>query len=285
MLSLIVLCCNKVDYSALLLESLLATEYRPLEFCLVDNGSTDETPQMLVEFAARAKIAGHGVKVLTFAENIGAIRGRNEAMQVADGRWFAFLDNDTIVRDRDWATRLIARLEAEDDLGIVSPKLVFPWEPYDIEFCGIEITEGGRPVYVNRGAPIDHPACNVYRDYPCLISACIVFRRRLYDELGGLDEVYSPVQFEDLDFCYRARAAGWRCAVDPSVEMYHWEHTTTAGTSTIPFELVTLRNGRTFKKRWDAELAADAILPNEAAQWLQIQRYNYGEVPNPPFRR
>ncbi|MBI5831562.1 MAG: glycosyltransferase family 2 protein [Armatimonadetes bacterium] len=285
MLSVIVLNCNKAGYSEMLLDSLLATTGVPIEFVLVDNGSQDRTGAMLAEFAPRAQAAGFDCRILTFAENIGAIRGRNEAMADARGEWFAFVDNDVVVRDRDWAQRLIARLGAEPDLGIVSPKILFPWEPYDIEFCGCEVTPSGRVIYRGRGDGRDDPRYADQVDCPCLISACIVFPRRLYDEFGGLDEVFSPVQYEDLDFCYRVRQAGWRCAVVPEVEMYHWEHTTTSGTGGINFSLVTLRNGRTFAKRWQAMLAADATQPDEAAKWREITRFGLEDVPHPPLRR
>ena len=285
MLSVIVLNCNKAGYSQMLLDSLLATSGVPLEFILVDNGSSDNTGAMLAAFAPRAEAAGFPCRVLSFAENIGAIRGRNEAMAVARGEWVAFVDNDVVVRDRDWAQQLIGRLEAEPDLGIVSPKILFPWEPYDIEFCGCEVTPSGRIIYRGRGDARDDARYAEPIDCPCLISACIVFRRRLYDEFGGLDEVFSPVQYEDLDFCYRVRAGGWRCAVVPEVEMYHWEHTTTSGTSNINFSLVTLRNGRTFVKRWAEQIALDASQPDEAAKWREIERFGLDDVPAPPFRR
>lgn len=281
MLSVIVLNFNKVDYSRLLLESLLETRGVELELILVDQGSTDATPALLESFAGVAAGRGWPTRILRFETNRGAIVGRNEAMAVAAGSHFAFLDNDTQVRQRDWAARLLARLEAEPDLGIVSPKLVFPWAPYPIEFAGCEVTPGGRILYRGRGEPRDAPDFCLPRDCPCLISACWVFRRQLYDTLGGLDEVFSPVQFEDLDFCYRARAAGWRCAVEPGVEMYHWEHTTTAGSRQINFQLVTLRNGRTFKQRWAEQIALDAVGTDDDAAWRPIEKHGWDEVPPP----
>lgn len=285
MLSVIVLNHNKADYSRLLLDSLLDTVEVELEFVLVDNGSSDDTPAVLETFAERAETAGWPTTILPFETNVGAIVGRNEAMAVASHDFFAFLDNDVMVRDRDWAARLLAVLEAEPKVGIVSPKLVFPWPPHDLEFAGCNVTPSGRIVYRGRGEPIDAPAYNRPRDCPCLISACWVFRRELYDDLGGLNEIYSPVQYEDLDFCYTAREAGWRCRYEPAVEMYHWEHTTTAGSGGINFELVTLRNGRTFKQRWEEAIARDAVGSDDDAAWREIEKFGWDEVSRAGYRR
>lgn len=283
-LSVIVLHHNKAAYSRLLLDSLLQSVGMSFEFLMVDNGCRDETPQVLEDFVRRLDGTEHTARILTFPNNVGAIVGRNEAMATATGDYFAFLDNDLVVRDRDWAPRLVEVL-AEPRVGIVSPKLVFPWEPFAIEFAGCDVTAGGRIIYRGRGEPSDSPEYNTRRDCPCLISACIVFPRRLYDELGGLDEVFSPVQFEDLDFCYRARAAGYRCVYVPEVEMYHWEHTTTAGSQDINFKLVTIRNHRTFRERWRHVIEAEGGPPDELAKWREVPKHGLDEVPRPGYRR
>ena len=54
-------------------------------------------------------------------------------------------------------------------------------------------------------------------------------KRAVYEEIGGLDEVFNPAQYEDFDFCYRAREAGWEVWYEPAAEMYHFENVTTAG--------------------------------------------------------
>lgn len=285
MLSIICLHHNKAAYSKLLLDSLLACEGGPYEYLMVDNGSADATPEHLAAFKERAVAAGHTCRVLTFPDNIGAIAGRNEAMVVATGDHFAFLDNDLVMRDRDWAPRLLDVLASDPGIGIVSPKLVFPWAPHDIEFAGCDVTEGGRIIYRGRGEAIDAPEYSRRRDCPCLISACIVFPRTVYDTIGGLDMVFHPVQFEDLDFCYRARQAGWRCVYEPSVEVYHWEHTTTAGSDDVNFKLATLKNGRTFKHRWREVIDAEGGPPDALAKWREIERFGVDDVPAPGWRR
>ena len=67
------------------------------------------------------------------------------------------------------------------------------------------------------------------------------------------------MQFEDIDYCYRARYAGgrggrkgraWRVAYEPSVEMYHFENVTSGRTSTLNYRYLTVKNGLKFKEKW-----------------------------------
>ncbi|MCS6863088.1 MAG: glycosyltransferase family 2 protein, partial [Abditibacteriales bacterium] len=248
------------------------------EIIAVDNGSTDATPQVLSEFQHEAALRSIDYRILRNATNVGAATGRNQAMAVARGEFLVFMDNDVLVKDRDWMTRLRRKLEDDPRRAIISPKLLFPWEPYLIECAGCEVSPNGRVGYAGRGAPRDDPRFNVEREVPCVISACLMFRRQLIDEIGMLDEAFNPVQFEDLDFCYRARAAGYKIVYTPEVEMFHFEHVTTGGSPDINFKYVTIKNGLLFKKRWQHVFQHDGGPPDAAVQWKQLPKKTLDEV-------
>lgn len=270
MISIIVLHHNKAAYSAACLESLLLSTARPLEVINIDNGSKDETPQMLAEWADRAR--GQGIEVVNrrFDTNIGAIRGRNEAMSLARGEYYVFLDNDTLVAQRDWLERQQAFLDADLNRAVVAPKLMFPWEPFLIECCGAAISPRGRVQYIGRGTARD--AETEPRQVQCAISAAWMTKRSVVDEVGLLDEIYSPVQYEDLDWCYRVRGAGKTVWALPEVELFHFEHTTTSGSDDINFKYVTTKNGIEFKKRWSGQFVMEQATSEEAAQWQTLQK-------------
>jgi GT2 family glycosyltransferase len=103
-------------------------------------------------------------------------------------------------------------------------------------------------------------------------------RRDLTSEIGVLDEVFSPVQYEDLDFCYRARAAGLSVWSAPHVEVFHFEHTTTAGSGDINFAYVTAKNGIEFKKRWGANFMIEGGPDEETASWRVLPKKAIEEV-------
>jgi GT2 family glycosyltransferase len=276
MISLIVLHHNKSEYSRACLHSLKRSSFRPLEIINVDNGSTDATAGVLDAWRDSACEDGIATQRLDFSTNIGAISGRNEAMKVARGEHFVFLDNDTLIFQSDWLEKLCAFLEEDKTRGIVAPKLLFPWKPFAIECCGAAISPRGRVEYWGRGAERD--SLLQPQRIQCAISAAWMMSRRVYETIGGLDEIYSPVQYEDLDYCYRARAAGFEIWTCPSVELFHFEHTTTAGSDDINFKYVTTKNGLTFKRRWSEHFARESATSEEAAQWRVLPKHGIEAV-------
>lgn len=285
--SVVILHHDKAAYSRACLQSVLHTAARPLQIINVDNGSRDETGSLLDSFAAEAKQRDIEVQTLRFETNIGAVQGRNEALKVATGDYVAFLDNDTVLSQADWLEKLAAFLEATPGCAIVAPKLLFPWVPFDIECCGCAVSPRGKIRYLGRGEP--RHSHHEPREIQCAISAAWMMRRALVDEIGLLDDAFSPVQYEDLDFCYRARAAGYTVWTAPHVELYHFEHTTTAGSGDINFAYVTTKNGLLFKKRWGATFAGENGSGEEEATWRPLPKHGIEEIdwrqllePEPP---
>ena len=274
--SLIILHHDKVAYSRACLESVLRTTARPLEIINVDNGSRDATPALLDEWEARAQAVGITTRRLSYPSNIGAVRGRNEALKVAGGQYLAFLDNDTVLAQADWLEQLAAALTQRPGCGIVVPALLFPWAPYRVECCGAAVSPGGRIRYLQRGDAAETLAPP--REVQCAISAAWLMSRELVEAIGELDEEFSPVQYEDLDYCYRARRAGWKVWTAPQVRLYHFEHTTTAGSDDINFRYVTTKNGLLFKKRWSSMFAGEAGSTEEEAAWLTLPKHSIEEV-------
>lgn len=274
--SVIILHHNKAAYSRACLESVLRSTARPLQVVNVDNGSTDETASLLAEWAPRARGLGMEVTTLSYPTNIGAVRGRNEAMAVSTGEYLAFLDNDTLLVTPDWLEQLASTLQHNPRCKIAVPRLLFPWEPYLVECCGCSVSPSGRIKYLERGAPrlpLPQP-----QEIQCAISAAWLMPRALIEEIGVLDEEFSPVQYEDMDLCYRARQAGYTLMTVPQVELFHFEHTTTAGSDDINFKYVTTKNGILFKKRWLETIRGEGGPTDAEAAWQTLPKHTIDEV-------
>ena len=276
MISIIVLHHDKVEYSRACLESILLSTARPLEVVNIDNGSRDDTPQVLEEWSQAAREAGIETQVHCFQSNAGAIVGRNTALQMVRGEHIVFLDNDTLVAQRSWLEMLRDFLDANEQRAIVAPKLIFPWQPFQIECCGCGVSPRGRIQYIGRGD--EHDSLREPFTVQCAISACWMMPRRWSDRIGLLDEIYSPVQYEDLDYCYRAREIGGEVWALPAVDVFHFEHTTTGKSDDINFKYVTTKNGVTFKRRWSKNFQTENGPSEEESAWKLLDRYSIHDV-------
>jgi len=111
--SIIILCCNELDYNRQCLESVLQHTRGPYELILVDNGSTDGTSEYLKEIQGKAEPAR--VIIMRNEKNVGFPAGCNQGLTKARGRYLVFLNNDTIVTN-GWLEGLIASLVHWDDM-------------------------------------------------------------------------------------------------------------------------------------------------------------------------
>jgi O-antigen biosynthesis protein len=277
--SILILAHNKSAYTRRCLDSLPASSLRPFEVVLVDNGSTDDTPALFDAWQSRAEADGIAVQRLRLETNEGAIRGRNAGMELMRGKYWVFLDNDAVIRSRGWLEKLGAILENDPSIGAVGPKLVYALPPHGIQCAGCDVTKGGRVIFRGRGEERLSPAFNTPRDCQTLISACWMMRADVAKKIGPLDERFSPVQFEDIDYCYRIREAGFRCVYEPSVEMYHFENVTTGRTAELNYPYLTVKNGIKFKDKWQHRYTVENGPSDNEWSWTKVQTVTLDDVP------
>jgi len=287
MISLIIVSYNKRAYTEACLTGVLDAHERvgdePLEIIVTDNGSRDGTVEVVEAIRDRAARIGVDFTLIGNDRNVGACTARNQALQVARGERIAFLDNDVLVRTTRWLGGLREVLEATPDCGMVGPKLLYPFEPFAIQCAGAGISPSGRVKYSGRGEPREAPEHNQRRKVQCLISACWLMKREIYDRLGGLDEVFNPAQYEDFDLCYRAREAGYTAVYEPSVEMYHFENVTTSGSVDVNYRYVTIRNGLKFKERWAHRFSQEQGPADEETMWAKLETHPIEVTGLPPM--
>ena len=276
--SVVTLTHNKLDYTRRCLGSLLRTAGDPWELIVVDNGSTDGTREWLETFKSEGAAHGVDVRLVCNATNVGCSTARNQGRAAAVGRNVVFVDNDVALRSRHWLDQLGRALAVDHTVGIVGPKLVYPFGPHDIQFAGGAVSPTGRVQFLGRGEHKNDPRFNKPREVQCFISACFMIRREALDATGGFDEAFNPVEYEDIDYCYRLRSRGYRILYEPSVEMYHFESVTTAGTKTLPNTYLIIRNGMRFKNRWRHMFAAENGPSDDETKWRQIETRRLSDV-------
>ena len=147
----------------------------------------------------------------------------NFGVKHARGDYLLLLNNDVEVITTDWLEELTANCQRKD-VGIVGARLYYPDDT--IQHAGIVIGIGGVAGALFVGMPrmftgYLHKAA-IQQDLSAVTAACMMVKRSVYEELGGLEEELK-VAFNDVDFCLRAREKGYLVVYDPNVELYHFE--------------------------------------------------------------
>lgn len=152
----------------------------------------------------------------------------NWAVKKTDTKYICLLNSDT-EPGYQWLTFMLEELNEHEGVGIVGAKLLYPpqkgWNlGGKIQHAGVARNKEGLPYHIYGGQPADFPAANVRRELNAVTFACVLIRRKLWDYLGGLDKGYLIGQFEDVDFCWKVRKAGWKIVYQPKSTLLHYEH-------------------------------------------------------------
>lgn len=194
------------------------------EVIVVDSASADGTPAMVAaEFPE--------VRLIASPDNLGYSRGNNLGLRLARGRHVLILNPDTVVT-AGALERLSAYLDAHPETGVVGPQLVYgDGAPQSTRrrfptvltgFFESTWAQGWAPPgllqrYYAADLPADQP---VAVDW--LVGAALLVRAEVVAQVGGFDEGFFMYS-EELDWCRRIRAAGWRIAHVPAARILHYE--------------------------------------------------------------
>ena len=269
--SIVTLTHNKLEVTRLCLPTLLKTaEGVTWELIVVDNGSSDGTPEWLKEFKEEAHAKGISVTILQNETNIGCSTARNQGINAASGEFIAFIDNDVALRSANWLQHFIQLFSQMPDAGVIGPRIVYPFPPYNIQCAGVGISRNGRVLFRGRGESREAAEFTNREAVQALISACFIVRADLLSQYGGFDEAFNPVEFEDFDLCYRLREQGMLAIYEPAIEMYHFESVTTQGTKALPNTALIIRNGLEFKRRWHKMFSKENGPADELTRWKRL---------------
>ncbi len=197
MVSVIVCAHNGAPTLAACLESLGKIDYPSFEVILVDDGSTDNTPEIASRFPH--------VRFLR-QENHGLSHARNTGAAAAQGEIFAYTDSDCMA-DVDWLYYLIGTLLSGDYAGVGGPNVSPPAQNW-IQAC-VAAAPGGPSHVLLTDTVAEHiPGCNM------------AWYRWAFENAGGFDVEYRKAG-DDVDFCWRIQQAGHEIAFSPTAIVWH----------------------------------------------------------------
>jgi GT2 family glycosyltransferase len=246
-ISIITVNYNGLKDTCELIESLPADD-ESLEVIVVDNASTqDEASEIERRFPH--------VTVIRSEQNLGFAGGNNLGIKAAHGKYLFFLNNDTLLEVRgkrlevrDLILPLINRLENDDKIGMVCPKIRFTWGYQPIQFAGYtrltSITLRNKTIGYGEE---DKGQYDTPHPTPYAHGAAMLVKREVIEKVGMMPECYF-LYYEELDWSVMIQRAGYDIWYDPALTVFHKESQTTGQASPLK-TFYTTRNRLFFAQR------------------------------------
>ncbi len=201
------------------LRSLVRQSYGSLEILVVDNGSSDDSLEVVKTFSDER------IRLILLDDNLGFAGGNNVAIQEAGGEFIALINNDAVAEER-WIEELLRAIrDSEPSVGMWASKMLF-FETDIIDKAGHLMYPDGQ----NRGRGTGERDRGQYEFLEEVLfpdGCAAVYRKRMLDEIGGFDESFFAYG-DDADLGIRGRWMGWRCLYVPDAVVYH-HHSSTSG--------------------------------------------------------
>ncbi|MDE0970367.1 MAG: glycosyltransferase family 2 protein, partial [Octadecabacter sp.] len=212
---------DRLEITQITVESILEkTAYTNYEIVIVDNGSVE--PDTLSWF--KKITCTPQVRVVHDDGSFNFSRLNNKAVQKSQSEIIALVNNDTEIISAEWLREMVS-LAVRPDVGCVGAKLYYP--DNTIQHAGVVVGLGNIAAHAFRGSPRADPGyfarLVLRQEYTAVTAACLVVRKAIYEEVGGLNEKHLTVAFNDVDFCLKVKAAGYRNLWTPLAELYHHE--------------------------------------------------------------
>jgi GT2 family glycosyltransferase/SAM-dependent methyltransferase/glycosyltransferase involved in cell wall biosynthesis len=217
------------------------------EVILVDDEADDETRRLLADEV-------RGAKTLRNEKNLGYLRSMNRGASVARGKWLVLFNNDTEVT-RGWLEAMLDCANSAPDVGVVTPKFIYP--DGSLNEAGGIIWRDGTGVNYGRGDQPDLFQYEYRRETDYGSAAALMVSTELWKNIGGFDERYLPMYYEDADLCFDARERGLRVLYEPGAVIVHHEGATAGNDTETGHKRFQEQNRPKFVAKWRHRLEAE----------------------------
>jgi GT2 family glycosyltransferase len=196
------------------------TTYDNYEILIVDNDSVEEGTQNYFNEIIKNK----NIKIISYNKEFNYSAINNYAVTFAKGDIIGLLNNDIEVINSEWLTEMVMHV-IRPGIGCVGAKLFYSTN--QIQHAGVIIGLGGV-------AGHSHKYCwgndsgyygrlKLVQNVSAVTGACLLVKKNIYHEVGGLDEKNLAVAFNDVDFCLKVLTAGYRNLWTPYARLLHHE--------------------------------------------------------------
>jgi len=223
LISIIIPFKDKYEILEICIMSILnKTCYNNYEVICVSNNSQEKETHEFIE-----KFRNYDSKIKFYEYNIpfNYSKINNYAVKtLAKGEHIVLLNNDTEVISEEWLESLL-EFSQKPDIGAVGCLLLYP--DNRIQHAGVILGIGGVADHSHNGMNSEHGGYfarpHVIKNISAVTGACMMVKKKCYNEIHGLDEVNLKIAFNDVDFCLRLIEKGYKNIYTPYAKLYHHE--------------------------------------------------------------
>ncbi len=255
--SIVIPTYNQIQFTKECIESIFAYTKIPFELIVIVNNKKDGTKEYLQNIYSTFK----NLKIISNDENQGFPRSVNQGIGESTSDFVLILNNDIVVT-KYWLENLLDVANKNNFIGIVGP--------ISNEVSGVQKDKGanyktidGMHLYADS---VREKNKNMIIQFPRVAFLCTLIKRELIGKIGGLDERFSPGNFEDDDFCLRAQLAGYKTVIAQNVFIHHYGSKSFKADGEIKYIERLKTNHKIFVDKWGAD--ADEI-------WLRNKSFNH----------
>lgn len=238
--SIILVTYNQYEYTQKCINSIFKHTKKNYEVIVVDNASADNTVKELKK--------NKNIRLICNNENLGFPKAVNQGINAAIGENILLLNNDTVVTE-GWLERMVEVIESHPSIGIVGPM--------SNSVSGVQLDQNAKyntmqemELYAAKIKEINNKKAGAF---PRVAFLCTLIKRELIDKIGGLDERFTPGNFEDDDFCLRAQLAGYKTVIAADVFIHHYGSKSFTAKGTGDYQKRLDINKQIFVEKWGAD--------------------------------
>lgn len=234
--SIVILTYNKLEYTRLCIDSIRQyTRSGTYEIIVVDNASTDGT----VEWLKQQK----DIRAVLNQENQGFPRGCNQGIEIAEGDSVLLLNNDTVVT-ANWLDNMHTALFSDESVGAVGSitNNCSYYQSIPVQYGSIEEMHAFAAIN-NQSDP------SKWEQRIKLVGYSMLIKREVVERIGGLDERFTPGNYEDDDYSYRIREAGYKLLLCRDTFIHHFGSVSFREQPASYRELMN-KNRKKFDEKW-----------------------------------
>ncbi len=222
------------------------SDYKNYEYIIVENNSEED---ITFEFYKQLEKRDN-VNVLYWDKEFNYSAINNFGVKEAKGEYILLLNNDVEVINGDWLSQMLGYCQREE-VGIVGARLYY--EDDTIQHAGVVIGFGGIAghtfVTLDEDSDLYQSRTKVACDYSAVTAACLMTKKKIYEEVGGLEEAFK-VAFNDIDFCLKVRATGKLVVYNANAKLHHYESKSRGAEDTFEKKERFNSEIKLFRSRW-----------------------------------